>query len=179
MKYSNEKIQKIDDGFGKAANILAKISGVIMVIMMTVLFVDVVLSKTVNGGVPHSIEMITYFHVPVVYFALLLVQHTEGHATVDLLYTKLPGMVKRVLDILWYVLGIFICGFETYTSWAYTLEKFLSNAMSNTKNGFPIWPFAAAMMLGWLLMGLSYVWCIVRSFFRESAPAEAPADAVQ
>ncbi len=177
MEFTNKTVKKLDNGFMACSSVLAKISGVIMIGMMTVLFVDVVLSKLFNGGVPRSIELITYWHVPVVYLSLALVQMTESHATVDLLYDKLPNLIRRCLDILWYILGIGICAFETYTSLRFTVEKFTLNTLSNTKNGFPIWPFAAAMCLGWFLMGLSYIWCIIRSFFHaETVPTDQVSD---
>lgn len=171
MRYRNQTITRLNDRFMKVSNVLATVSGVIMIGMMTVLFVDVVLSKLFNWSVPRQIELVTYFHVPVVYLALLAVQLTESHATVDLLYDRFSPRLQSVFDLIWNVLGIGICAFETYTSLLFTIEKLTLNTLSNTKNGFVVWPFCAAMCLGWLLMGLSYIWCIIRSFYRENETA--------
>ena len=181
MRYRNSKIARLDKSFLRIGDVFATVSGVIMIGMMTILFVDVVMSKLFNQSVPRQMELVTYFHVPVVYLALLAVQLSEGHATVDLLYDKFSKKMQMVFDLLWNVLGIGICGFETYTSLLFTIEKLTLNTLSNTKNGFVIWPFCAAMCLGWFLMGLSYIWCIVRRFYRESEPeeAEVPGEEVQ
>lgn len=166
MKYTNKTVERIDGAFMRLADLLAKISGLIIVLMMCALFFDMVLSKILNGGIPRTMEIVTYFHVPVVYLALLMVQMTETHATVDLLYDKFGRTAQKVLNLIWNVLGVGICGFETYTSVKFTMEKIALNTLSNTKGGFHVWPFAAAMALGWFLMGLSYIWCFVRTFYR-------------
>lgn len=166
MKYKNKTVERLDGVFMRLADLLAKISGLIIVVMMCALFFDMVLSKLMNGGIPRTMEIVTYFHVPVVYLALLMVQLTDTHATVDLLYDKLGRTVRKALNLLWYVLGAGMCGFETYTSIRFTIEKLTLNTLSNTKGGFHVWPFAAAMALGWLLMGLGCIWCFVRSFFQ-------------
>ena len=173
MRYRNDKTARLDKNFLKVGDILATVSGIIMIGMMTILFVDVVMSKLFNQSVPRQMELVTYFHVPVVYLALLAVQLSEGHATVDLLYDKFSPKMQMAFDIVWNILGVGICGFETYTSLLFTIEKLTLNTLSNTKNGFVIWPFCAAMCLGWFLMGLSYIWCIIRRFHRESGSEKA------
>lgn len=165
MEQSYPSLRKIDRAMVKLSDVLALISGVVVIFLACLLFFDIVTTKAFNRNIPHTIEMATNFHVPVVYLTLLAVQMTDGHANVELIYVRFPYLMKKVCVLLWDVLGIVICGIETYTSVIYTVERFHSGALSGVTSGFPLWPISAFMVLGWILMGIGCIWSIVRIAF--------------
>ena len=166
MEQTYPALRQIDRTMVKISDILALISGVVVIFLACLLFFDVVTTKAINRNIPHTIEMATNFHVPVVYLTLLAVQLTDGHANVELIYVKFPYMVKKFCVLLWNILGVIICGIETYTSVIYTTDRFTTGALSGINSGFPLWPISAFMVLGWLLMGIGCIWSIIRIVFK-------------
>lgn len=169
-------LRKLDQAFVKLADGLAIISGVLMILISVLLFFDALSGKILSRNIPHSIEITTNFHIIIVYFALLAVQLSDGHANVELVYNKFPDIVKRVCVALWNVLGVVVCAFESYTSWNYMTDQLNNGTLSGLTGGFPLWPISACMLLGWVLMGLGCVWCLVRQFAKLTpVPGVAPA----
>lgn len=157
-------LKKLDQAFVKLADGLAIISGILMILISVLLFFDALSGKLLSRNIPHSIEITTNFHIIIVYFALLAVQLSDGHANVELVYNKFPNLIKRICIALWNVLGCVVCSFESYTSWSYMRNQFVNGTLSGLTGGFPLWPISACMLLGWVLMGLGCIWCLVRQF---------------
>lgn len=156
-------LQKIDCTFIKLSELLAVLAGIVMMVIATLLFADVVASKLLSRNIPHVIEIATNFHIPIVYLTLLAVQLTDSHANVELIYKRFPYVVKKICFLLWDVFGIVVCGLETYVAFNYALTRFQLGTLSGVTSGFPLWPIAAIMALGWLLMGLGCLWSIIRT----------------
>lgn len=116
-------------------------------------------------GIPASQEIIQYLHIPVVFLAAAFVTLDRGHTRIDLISSKFPPMVQEICTTIGHICGAAICGFISYRGFI-RMQTFLErNKMSSVNGvGFPLWPFALVMAVGFALLTISFVWAIVRQY---------------
>ncbi len=141
---------------------------------MLVAFLNVVGEKLAKlgipgmGGIPMSMALIQYFHIPVVFLASAFVTLDRGHTSIDMLSTKFPKSVQKGFIVLGHLLGAAISFFISYRAFFVLMVRFyVSKApITSTSNvqAWPKWPFAFVHGLGFFLLGVSFVWAIVRIF---------------
>lgn len=177
--------EKVDGVVCKALKYVAYVSAVCLVGIMLVAFFNVLGEKLRKvglpvTGIPASTEIITYLHIPVVFLAVAYVTVERGHTRIDLLSSKLPSVVQKLCNILGYVIGIAVCALISWRGYV-QMDKFITrHKMSSVSGvGFPLWPFALILVIGFILLGLSFVWAIVREIvgYQPPAPAGPEADA--
>lgn len=165
----NEKndntFKKIDRAVFKATKYLSYISAVALVLVALICTVDVVGLKLFGSGVRNGTDIVTYLNIPVVFMAIAFIQVERGHTSIDLLLTKFPKVLQRIIVTVGNALGAVVSGFVCWRIVLLTIDKFqkLSTASAG-RNSFVIWPFAAIVALGFALLALAMVWCIIRDF---------------
>ena len=164
----NDTFLKIDGMICKALRAVTYVSMVCLVGIMLVAFFDVVGSKlhTVGlpiKGVPAANEIIQYLHIPMVYLAAAYVTLDRGHTKIDLLSSKFHKTVQKIFNIIGYLLGIGLCGIISWRGWI-QMGKYISRHTMSSVSGtkFALWPFALIMVIGFVLLAISFVWAIVR-----------------
>lgn len=162
--------EKMDHAVVTILKSISYISAVCLVGIMLVAFFNVLGEKLRQvglpvTGIPASTEIIQYLHIPVVFLAVAYVTLDRGHTKIDLLSSKFPPAVQAVCTLLGNLCGIFISSFIGWRGLVQTVKFFERNKMSSvTGIGFPLWPFALILSLGFILLALSFVWAIVRQF---------------
>ena len=86
---------------------LSQLSCAFLIGIMIVAFFNVLGEKIFHHGIPMSTELITYFHVPVVFCAVSYVTMDPGHTRIDLLSSRLPAGLQKVILIIGDLIG---CG---------------------------------------------------------------------
>ncbi|MFV0441579.1 MAG: TRAP transporter small permease [Lachnospirales bacterium] len=163
-----EKLIRADKAIVNFTKYLSYISAVCLVIIMFVAFFNVIGEKLkVAGlpvsGIPNSTEIIQYLHIPVVFLACAYVTFDRGHVNIDLFTSKFSAKVQGILNTVGNLFGAFISGFVGFRGFV-QMEKFITrNKMSSVNGeGFPLWPFAAIVGIGFCILSFSFLWCEVR-----------------
>ena len=167
---NNDKLtayEKADTVVVSILKYVSYISGVCLVLIMLVAFFNVLGEKILHKGIPASMDIIQYLHIPVVFLACSFVTLDNGHTRIDLVAKKLPGKVQSSLMAIGYVLGAFICAFVGVRGIA-QMQKFLATHARTraTGVGFAKWPFSLILSLGFFLLAFSFLWALTRQFIR-------------
>lgn len=179
---SHPMLDKVDTAFCRILRIIVWVSAACLIGIMLVAFFNVLGEKLRSAGlpvsgIPASTEIIQYLHIPVVYLAAAFVTLERGHTRIDLLSAKFPAVLQRVFNILGDILGIGVC---ILISWRGFIQmgKFIArHRMSSVSGvGFPLWPFALIMSVGFILLTLSLIWHIIREITGYTPPQSAEAE---
>ena len=160
---------------------ISYISGVCLVLIMLVAFFNVLGEKILHKGIPVSMDIIQYLHIPVVFLACGFVTLDNGHTTIDLVSRKLPEKVRNVINTIGNLMATFICSFVGIRGLA-QMKKFIATHARTraTGQGFAKWPFALVFSVGFFLLAFSFLWAITRQYIRrphlEAAKAAGPAE---
>ncbi len=158
-------INRIDHAIFNVYKVISYVSAVALVAVAVICTANAFTSSVLKFGITNSTELVTYLNIPVVFLSLAFIQLERGHTSIDLLVGHFPAIVQRVLATLGYLIGIAISAFIGYRSVVLTINKYnLSEKASAARNSFVIWPFAAVVALGFLLLAVAMVWWIIREW---------------
>jgi len=170
MKLTGTLLEKADIIVGKTIKSISYISGVCLVGIMLVAFFNVLGEKLRSlglpvRGIPASTEIIQYLHIPVVFLAAAHVALDRGHTKIDLVSSKFPPKVQKMFNSFGNICGVAICALISQRGFV-LMERFRArNQMSSISGvGFPLWPFALILAVGFALLSFTFFWCIVREF---------------
>lgn len=170
---------KIDGVVTRTLKYIAYVSAVCLLGIMLVAFFNVLGEKLRKlglpvTGIPASTEIVQYLHIPVVFLAAAYVTLDRGHTRIDLLCAKFPKVLQKIFAIIGDLCGIVICTLISYRGFI-QMGKFISrHRMSSVSGvGFPLWPFALIMAVGFILLALSFLWAIIREVTGYQPPAPA------
>lgn len=158
---------------------ISYVSAVALVGIMLVAFFNVIGEKLRQAGlpvtgIPASTEIVQYLHIPVVFLAMGYVTLDRGHTKIDLLSSKFPKVVQTFFGIVGDLCGIFISSFIAWRGFIQVGNFMKVNKMSSvTGVGFPLWPFAVILSVGFVLLAVSFVWDIVRLVLNKKVPGPA------
>ena len=173
-KQSPTLYDKVDNVIVKILKYVSYISGVCLIAIMFVAFFNVLGEKIFHKGIPASTEIIQYLHIPVVFLACGYVTLDTGHTKIDLLSSKFPKAVQLFFAIVGDLCGIFVACFIAWRGFLQMANFMEINRMSSvTGVGFPLWPFALILSVGYVLLALSFVWDIVRRVLGKNVPGPA------
>lgn len=142
-------IKLLEDVSTVLARALMAIAAVALVLMMTQVFVDVAGKYLLNSPVPLTIELVEFYYMTsVVFLPLAMVERRDGHINVELVYTSLPRVGKRLLEILGYVFGIAFYGMLTLRTWNVALKKYEIGEFSLGSYSIDTWPSRFIIPLG-------------------------------
>ena len=168
---------KVDGVICKVLKCFAYVSAACLVGIMLVAFFNVLGEKLRQAGlpvtgIPASTEIVQYLHIPVVFLAAAFVTLDRGHTNIDLLSAKFPKVLKKICNIFGYLVGIAISALVSWRGFI-QMGKFITrHKMSSVSGvGFPLWPFALILAVGFVLVGVSFVWAIIREIAGYQPPA--------
>ncbi len=176
---------KCDKAIVTFAKGISYLSGIFLVAIMLIAFFNVIGEKLkvagvpFVGGVPMASALIQYFHIPVVFLAAGYVTLDRGHTRIDMLSSHFPKVVQKFFIILGHLLGAAIYFFISYRAFFVLMVKDITkNVTISTSfvNAWPEWPFVAIHGLGFLVMGVTFLWSVIREIHGYT-PAEAGPDA--
>ena len=104
-----------------------------------------------------SIELQCYLLVAMVYLAGSYTEMVEGHIRMEMLYGKLSGKRKLIVDILIYMVSIFWTGTLFWQGWKLALHSYLAHSRSSEAMGWPLFPSQMMIPIGTLLLGLMLI----------------------
>lgn len=177
-----DSFMKVDLVIKKILRFFCWLSAVALITIMLVAVVNVIGEKlrtagaTWARGIPNSNSIIQYFHIPLVFLAAGYVTLDQGHTRIDLLIQKWPK-VEKVAMVIGHILGAALSFFISYRGVAVTLVKdFAKNIrITSTSSAWKEWPFTICHCVGFFLLGVSFVWAIVRMIRFWKYPGVNPA----
>lgn len=168
-------IKLIDDAVGVIARALLAIAAVALVLMMVQVFADVAGKYFLNAPVPLTIELVEFYYMTaVVFLPLAMVERRDGHINVELIYTGLPRVGKRLLEILGYLFGIAFYGMLTSRTWEVALKKYEIGEFSLGSYSIDTWPSRFIIPIGAglivIVLVLKLIRCVIALFDIDKDP---------
>lgn len=157
--------EKTDRAIVKTIKTISIASGICLLGIMLIAFVNVIVEKTMHTSIPASTEMIQYLHVPVVFLAAGYVTLDQGHTRIDLLSKHLPHTVQKICLTIGDLCAVGICSFVCYMGFVRMQDALEHHTKSSTTGtGFALWPFMLVFSIGFALLAFTFLWSIVRRF---------------
>ena len=122
----------------------AGISLFVMMIMMTIH----VISRKMGMPVPGAFEASEQLMVVVFAFPLAEISLRNGNIVFELVSRNFPPRIKRRMDIIGNLVGLFLFGPLTYKAWEVAFKMFNMGEYRQGIVDFPIWPFRFVIAIG-------------------------------
>lgn len=137
---------RIIDTISAALMVVASIA---LMLMMVHVSADVVGKFVFSQPIPMTLEMVSnYYMVAVVFLPFAAVERMNGNIHVELIYTHLPRVIRRVLDLVSYVLFAGLLYLLTTSTWNVAIKKFNVGEFIMGSYAVPIWPTRFLLPLG-------------------------------
>ena len=166
-----QKLERFDARLKKLIQVLTVLAGIALIVIMLIAFVNLTIQKLLHRNVPNSTDWICYMLIPVVYLAFpSVILSDKGPLSADVLSGILPGIVKTIISVFSYFLGMGLCGFITYRTYIYALRQIANKATNGVAQGsFYLWPFSLCLCIGMALCTILTAYTLVRFFVRKYA----------
>lgn len=151
-------------GFMKSLDtILAIITSICVLVMMLLIVANVVTRTFFNSPIPNTNETSTYWLlVPIVFLGYIVAQNRGEHIEARLVYDRLGTAARRDLQ----VVGRLAAGLMALAFAWFTFQDALHSAEISLRAGTSsvvIWPVTFVLPLGFLVLGLQFLWQMVQS----------------
>lgn len=154
--------EKIDIAITKCVKWVSYLGAVALFVIAVIATTDVIATKIFGQPIRNVTEFVTYMNIPVVFFCIGFVQLDRGHTHIDLIYRHFPLSVHKIIHIIGYIVGVAVCGFAGWRGVVLAVQKFDSMTYASGPTSFLIWPFVVCIGIGYLVLAVSFLWCIVR-----------------
>ena len=129
--------------------LLMVVGGFALMLMMVQVTADVIGKFVFNSPIPVTLEMVAnYYMVAVVFLPLAAVERMEGNIHVELIYARLPRTAKRVLDVVSYMLFVWLIWLMTAGTWKVAIKKFNVGEFIMGSYSVIIWPTRFLVPIG-------------------------------
>jgi TRAP-type C4-dicarboxylate transport system permease small subunit len=146
------------------------LAGIGLLCIVLVLVIDVVGWKLFKWPFPSATDFVKNMNVVAVFLAVSYIQTDRGSTAIELFQKSFPRWLKVATRTFAWLLGTAACAYCAYRGVVLT-HTFLDHMKrSDPPWEFVIWPFAAAMVIGFILLALSFVSTGIRDFieFKQS-----------
>ena len=153
---------KLDRGVALLGRILFWIAGAGLVGMLLLIVADVIGIKIFSYPVPGGIELVTFFAVVAIAFAVPHTQVMRGHVAVDFIVEKFPRRMKLVIDVFTMLLSTCLLAVMAWYSFKYAARLRATGEVSMTQK-IPFYPFVYGMAVCFVATFLALVGDLVKS----------------
>jgi len=141
-------MKRIFNGFEKfvtgSSRWLDLIAGFALALMVVIVVADICGNKFFKTPVPGGIELVSLLSVIAIAFAIAQTQLEHGHIEVEMLVTKFPKVVQKVISLIVYLFCITLFIILAIRSFTYGVS--LQNGGEVTMTlGLPFYPFVWAL----------------------------------
>ena len=140
-------------------------SGICLFIIMVLAFCNVVSSKLMNRSIPNATDIVAYMNVPICFLSVAYVQLERGHTNIMLLQRHFHPVPAKIVRIVSHLLGAGICAILGWRAILQAEKWFAAHTTASSNiSSIQIWPYAAILAFGYLLLALCFLWSVVREF---------------
>ncbi len=156
--------------FGRIADLLLEIGGLLLLVMMLHVTLDVAMKYLANHPVPGTLEIVSYYYmVGAVFLPIAFVELTRGSVAVDLFYDRMPlGMQIGCMVV---VLGICVTVYAglAWITLGDALRSFNKGEVVMGPVTVVVWPSRFVLPLSFGLGALICTWHLARLFLNPAA----------
>jgi len=187
-----EAIGKVDAAALRIIDVLSAlmmiVGGIALMLMMVNVTADVIGKFVFSAPVPVTLEMVSnYYMVAVVFLPLAAVERMNGNIHVELIYTHLPRVIKRLLDLVTHVLFAGLLYLLTTSTWVVAMKKYNVGEFIMGSYPIAIWPTrfivpvgcALALALVLVKLGRTLIFLFRADLDTSDDPAGVPSDPVR
>lgn len=161
-KQNSSTYETADRIISTAVKWVSYLGAVALFVIAVIASMDVIATKIFAHPIRNVTEFVTYMNIPVVFFCIGFVQLDRGHTHIDLIYRHFPLVFHKIIHIVGYIIGVAVCGFAGWRGMVLTGQKFSSMTYASGPTSFLIWPFVVCIGIGYLVLAVSFLWCIFR-----------------
>ena len=159
----------VDKVIRRVMRVFCWLSAIALLVILFVAVVNVCGEKlarvgvTWAKGIPNASGIIQYFHIPLVFLAAGYVTLDQGQTRIDLLIQKFPR-VEKIFMFIGHILGAALSLFISYRGFFVTMVQQLERhtRVATNSTAWLAWPFTICHGMGFLLLGLSFIWAAIR-----------------
>lgn len=137
-------VNKMSRYVGLITRVLLWIAGAGLVGMLLLIVADVIGIKIFSSPVPGGIELVAFFAVIAIAFAVAETQVMKGHVAVDFIVEKFPRRLKLIVDIVTMLFSVGLFAIMAWYSFKYGNKLRDTGEVSMTQK-IPFYPFVWAM----------------------------------
>ena len=168
---------KADAAIRKVFKTISQIATVGLLFVALLATSDTIASKIFGTSIPLANELISYVLVVIVASVIGYIQIDKGHIRITILLDRYPGVMRVIMDILINLVSMAITGFTAYCTFRYMSSAIASGSKIATVYNSPrVWPFGLALALGFALLALAFVWCMIKSVYEYNRKKEGKQD---
>ena len=157
--------EKVDKIVFKIMYIFSLVAALALVLIAVLSTVDSLGTTIFSKSLPNGTDWVAYMNIPVVFLSMGFIQVERGNTVVDLISNKFPKVLQKAVKIFGYLLGAAMCAFLFKCELDLTIDKLTSGTRSSAAaSAFAVWPVAAIIALGYLLVALAFLWSVFREF---------------
>lgn len=145
-------------GLRQANRMFAMLSGIALMLMMSIGAIDVIGSSMLNQPLPGAFEGTEALMVASVFLALGLSQQRRAHIRVEVIIGLMPRLFQRASAVFSALLCALFFGLIAWFGWGIAIKSFVAGEFSSGLISFPIWPAKMALAFGASLMTLQCIW---------------------
>jgi len=149
------------------------LSGILLMVIVISIMREVIGRYLFNSQTPLALELSSYLLVAIVYIGAGWVALVDGHIRIDIIYERIKGTAKNVLDIIIYLIILFYCAILTWQSWELAYYSLARNIQSAQAMMWPLFPSQILVPIGALITILVFSIKLYRVFgsMRKKSPS--------
>jgi TRAP-type C4-dicarboxylate transport system permease small subunit len=155
-------LERLDKSIALLSKILFWIAGVGLVAMLLLIVADVIGIKIFSSPVPGGIELVSFFAVVAIAFAVAHTQVMRGHVAVDFIVEKFPRRMKLVIDVFTMFLSTCLLAVMAWYTFKYGAKLRATGEVSMTQK-IPFYPFVYGMGVCFVVTFLVLVGDLVKT----------------
>jgi len=161
-------LRTLAKGIDRFSARLNEVSAAAVVFIMLLTCADVVL-RAFDRPIPGTYELVGYFGVVIVAFALAWTSVERGHIAVELLVDRLPRRAQALIEGAGSIVATALFSSLAWQSQVYARDLMESGDVSLTL-GIPTWPFVIVLTFGCVMMAIVLLVDAVRRIKRGILP---------
>ncbi|NTV89740.1 MAG: TRAP transporter small permease [Clostridiales bacterium] len=146
-----EKALKIVDSINLKMCYIAMVALFALMCMTTV---DTITRKTPLGGITDSLDLTELFLIFIIFCGLAFLESERGHIRVDMFVNMLPGLLKKIIEFIMYMISAVILILLFYAMLGDIGSTFASGAATQVLH-VPHWPFVVVVTVAVFLYALT------------------------
>ena len=135
-------------------NVLVGVSTLIILFVLFFVLAEVVARYVFNAPLPGHLEGAELLLPMIVFGAVSYTQARNGHVGMPLVIDALPPKIRYHTDIVILVLSMLTCAVLAYFGTKYAYQSWDYDDVTMSPPFWPVWPSAAIVPLGYLLLAL-------------------------
>ena len=129
-------------------------STALIIFIMLFICAEVVMRYAFNAPIQGHLEGAELFVPIIVFLAISYTQSQNSHVGMTLVVDNLPPGVRRYTEIVTLLLSVMTCAVLSYFSYKYAYNEWRIDDVTMTPPYWRIWPSAAAIPLGYMLISI-------------------------